>query len=171
MPTYARREGGAYARGNVVTLVRHLGRRDLASQGPHGQRREPRVATKIFTDRNIEARRTIDHLGAERAYQGRLLLGSDILKAELSGPRLVLGDFNEWTRGLTSRLLSADLEAIKMRQFARRSRTYPGVLPLLHLDHIYHDRSLVLEHFSVYRTRLSLIASDHLPLVADFRVP
>src|SRR5437763_10525435 len=75
MPTYARREGGAYARGNVVTLVRHLGRRDLASQGPHGQRREPRVATKIFTDRNIEARRTIDHLGAERAYQGRLLLG------------------------------------------------------------------------------------------------
>jgi len=114
------------------------------------------------------------HLGTaffERRHQGRLLLGSDILKAELSGPRLVLGDFNEWTRGLTSRLLSADLEAIKMRQFARRSRTYPGVLPLLHLDHIYHDRSLVLEHFSVYRTRLSLIASDHLPLVADFRVP
>jgi endonuclease/exonuclease/phosphatase family metal-dependent hydrolase len=113
------------------------------------------------------------HLGTaffERRHQGRLLLGSEILKAELSGPRLVLGDFNEWTRGLTSRLLSADLEAIKLRQFARRSRTYPGVLPLLHLDHIYHDRSLVLEHFSVYRTRLSLIASDHLPLVADFRV-
>ena len=90
--------------------------------------------------------------------------------AASSGPRLVLGDFNEWTRGLTSRLLSADLEAPKLRQFARRSRSYPGVLPLLHLDHIYHDQSLVLENFSVYRTRLSLVASDHLPLVADFRV-
>jgi endonuclease/exonuclease/phosphatase family metal-dependent hydrolase len=113
------------------------------------------------------------HLGTaffERRHQGRLLLGSEILKAGLSGPRLVLGDFNEWTRGLTSRLLSADLEAPKLRQFARRSRSYPGVLPLLHLDHIYHDQSLVLENFSVYRTRLSLVASDHLPLVADFRV-
>ena len=113
------------------------------------------------------------HLGTaffERRHQGRRLLGSDILKADLSGPRLVLGDFNEWTRGLTSRLLSADLEAPKLRHFVRRSRTYPGLLPLLHLDHVYHDPSLVLEHFSVYRTRTSLIASDHLPLVADFRV-
>jgi hypothetical protein len=39
---------------------------------------------------------------------------------------------------------------------------------VLALDHIYFDPSLVLEGLTVHRTRTSLLASDHLPLVADF---
>jgi endonuclease/exonuclease/phosphatase family metal-dependent hydrolase len=51
----------------------------------------------------------------------------------------------------------------------KRSRTYPGLLPLMHLDHIYFDETLELEHAKLHRSRASLLASDHLPIFADFR--
>jgi endonuclease/exonuclease/phosphatase family metal-dependent hydrolase len=86
----------------------------------------------------------------------------------LRSPRLLLGDFNEWTRGLASRLLASHLVSADVRLHLPRSRTYPGVLPFLHLDHIYHEDSLTLETMTLFRNRLSLLASDHLPLVADF---
>src|SRR5438270_1910 len=85
-------------------------------------------------------------------------------------PRLVLGDFNEWVRGLVTRLLSADFNTIDVRTIARHGRTYPGVLPLLHLDHVYFDQGLELKEFHLHRARPALVASDHLPLVADFRM-
>jgi endonuclease/exonuclease/phosphatase family metal-dependent hydrolase len=44
------------------------------------------------------------------------------------------------------------------------------LMPVLELDHIYHDDALALLQFKVVRTRLSRIASDHLPLVAEFRI-
>jgi endonuclease/exonuclease/phosphatase family metal-dependent hydrolase len=112
------------------------------------------------------------HLGTgflERRHQGPKLLSERILRhAALSGPRIVLGDFNEWVRGLTTRLLSDALESADLEGFTRRRRTYPGVLPLMHLDHVYHDRSVHLENFTIHRSRTALVASDHLPLVADF---
>lgn len=114
------------------------------------------------------------HLGTafvERRQQGRRMVSHDILcQDELkSGARIVLGDFNEWTRGLASRLLAAELESADVRQHLRRTRTYPGPLPLLHLDHIYFDSSLRLERLTLHKSLTALVASDHLPLVADFR--
>lgn len=43
-------------------------------------------------------------------------------------------------------------------------------MPLLSLDHFYYDPPLELERARLWRTRKALIASDHLPLVADFRI-
>jgi endonuclease/exonuclease/phosphatase family metal-dependent hydrolase len=40
----------------------------------------------------------------------------------------------------------------------------------MHLDHIYYDAGLKLEHVALHRTKTALVASDHLPLVADFRL-
>ena len=111
------------------------------------------------------------HLGTsffERRKQGRMLVGKDILfREDLQGPRLILGDFNEWTRGLTSRLLAAGLRSTTDRGALRRSRTYPGVFPFLHLDKMYFDRTLELERLMLHRSRTATVASDHLPLVAD----
>jgi endonuclease/exonuclease/phosphatase family metal-dependent hydrolase len=45
------------------------------------------------------------------------------------------------------------------------------LLPLLHLDHIYCDRHLRIEKAFFHRSRRSLLASDHLPLVADLALP
>nr|UXE46232.1 hypothetical protein Hi04_10k_c962_00008 [uncultured bacterium] len=113
------------------------------------------------------------HLGTaflERRHQGRLLTSASVLGREVTGPRLMLGDFNEWTRGLATRLLSVHFASLDPKLLLRRARSYPGVLPLLHLDHIYYDNSLRLERMFVHRSRTALVASDHLPLVADFRI-
>lgn len=112
------------------------------------------------------------HLGTaffERRHQGRVLT-ANVVRSELRGPRVVLGDFNEWTRGLATRLLASDLEEPDVQRFLRRKKTYPGVLPVLHLDHVYHDRALELQNFYLHRKRPALVASDHLPMVAVFRI-
>ena len=49
-------------------------------------------------------------------------------------------------------------------------RSYPGFMPVLHLDHIYYDDALKLKTFRLHRSRKALVASDHLPLVACFEL-
>lgn len=113
------------------------------------------------------------HLGTgflERRHQVRRLLTTELLRSERrAGPRVVVGDFNEWTRGLTTRMLSAEFARADFGRTRRWGRTYPGLLPFLHLDHVYYDRTLTLDRLSVHTSRLALIASDHLPLAADFQ--
>jgi endonuclease/exonuclease/phosphatase family metal-dependent hydrolase len=112
------------------------------------------------------------HLGTallERRHQaGRL---SAILHDRRVGvPKVVLGDFNEWMRGLATQMLSERLKSIDLRAHLRRRRTYPGVFPVLHLDHIYYEGTVEVVKLELPRTRLSLMASDHLPLVAELKV-
>jgi endonuclease/exonuclease/phosphatase family metal-dependent hydrolase len=114
------------------------------------------------------------HLGTsyrERQRQGPLLLSDRMLNAAAhTGPRIILGDFNEWMRGLTSELMAGQFQRIHMREHVRRRGSFPGPLPILELDHVYYDGALELVSFEVVRTRLSLVASDHLPLLAELRV-
>lgn len=37
----------------------------------------------------------------------------------------------------------------------------------MHLDHIYYDTQLDMERVTLHRTKTSMLASDHLPIVAD----
>jgi endonuclease/exonuclease/phosphatase family metal-dependent hydrolase len=114
------------------------------------------------------------HLGTafrERRLQAARFVDQDLLKAvDISGPRVVLGDFNEWTRGLVTRTLTAEFHRTNLHHHLRRARSYPTVLPVLHLDHIYFDHHLRVEKADFHRSRLSMIASDHLPLVADLSI-
>jgi endonuclease/exonuclease/phosphatase family metal-dependent hydrolase len=112
------------------------------------------------------------HLGTailERRHQARRL-ASIVSDRHTSGPKLVLGDFNEWMRGLATKMLSERLNSVDLRNYLRRRRTYPGVFPILHLDHIYYTGRIEIVGVELPRTRLSLVASDHLPLVADVRI-
>jgi endonuclease/exonuclease/phosphatase family metal-dependent hydrolase len=112
------------------------------------------------------------HLGTgymERRKQARLLMSREVLLSpSLKHPRLIIGDFNEWTRGLVSRTLQQSFESVDIQLHLNRKRTYPGMIPFMHLDHMYFDRELALEAFSLHRSRMALVASDHLPLVAEF---
>lgn len=117
------------------------------------------------------------HLGTglrERREQARKLVSPEILgDPETAGGRIVLGDFNEWTRGLATELMSAHLKAIDVSKFSKnlaRGKSYPGVLPVLHLDHVYFDEAFTVSDVTLHRTRLSIMASDHLPIVVDFEV-
>ena len=52
----------------------------------------------------------------------------------------------------------------------RRRRTYPGIFPVLHLDHIYYEGDVDVRSVELPRSRKALMASDHLPLVANLTV-
>jgi endonuclease/exonuclease/phosphatase family metal-dependent hydrolase len=114
------------------------------------------------------------HLGTaffERRQQAKHLIDEAVLKSRtLDGPRVVLGDFNEWSRGHVSQVLASEFESTDIRVYLKRARTYPGIFPVMHLDHIYYDPQLRVEHVSLHRTKTSLVASDHVPLVTDFHL-
>ena len=166
--------GGAY--GNVVLTrlpVEHCRNYDITWRW-----REPRGCLRVDVRTDLPGEPVLHlynvHLGTafiERRHQGRRLVSDAVLReGRLEGPRVVLGDFNEWTHGLASRLLGEELQSADVRQHLRTRRTYPGAFPLLHLDHVYYDRALELERLALHRSRTALVASDHLPLVADFRL-
>jgi endonuclease/exonuclease/phosphatase family metal-dependent hydrolase len=67
-------------------------------------------------------------------------------------------------------LLSTHLRSADITIHLKRGTTYPGIAPFMHLDHIYYDPNFELREMHLYRTPLSLLASDHLPLVATFSV-
>jgi endonuclease/exonuclease/phosphatase family metal-dependent hydrolase len=114
------------------------------------------------------------HLGTaflERRHQARRLSERStglLHNAELTGPKIVLGDFNEWTQGLATQMLGSHLKSVDIRKHLGRSKTYPAYMPVLHLDHIYYDGPLELKSLKLHRTRKAVMASDHLPLVAEF---
>ena len=112
------------------------------------------------------------HLGTavlERRYQAKRL-ASFVHDRRVTGPKVILGDFNEWMRGLATKTLTSLFESVDISKHLKRRRTYPGLFPVVHLDHIYYDGSVRVLRVEMPRTRKSLMASDHLPLVATLRI-
>jgi endonuclease/exonuclease/phosphatase family metal-dependent hydrolase len=157
--------------GNVVLSrypVRHHAQYDLSWRTC-----EPRCCQRVDLDIDGVVFHLYNvHLGTaflERRFQAQRLAAL-VSDRRVAGPKVVLGDFNEWTRGLATTLLSEKLNSVDLRQYMKRRRTYPGFFPILHLDHIYYQNAVEVLHVHLPRTRRTLIASDHLPLVADLRL-
>lgn len=112
------------------------------------------------------------HLGTavlERRYQAPRL-AAFVHDRRIEGPKVILGDFNEWMRGLATRTLNSLFESIDIFAHLKRRRTYPGLFPVLHLDHIYYEGHVEVRGVELVRSRQALMASDHLPLVAHLRI-
>jgi endonuclease/exonuclease/phosphatase family metal-dependent hydrolase len=112
------------------------------------------------------------HLGTavlERRYQAPRL-AAFVHDHRVPGPKIILGDFNEWMRGLATATLNTLFKSIDIHAHLRRRRTYPGIFPVLHLDHIYYEGQVEIRSVELPRTRKALMASDHLPLVANIRI-
>ena len=93
-------------------------------------------------------------------------LGSDVAC-------LVGGDFNDWR----SRLSPLFTEGLKFRSASdsplgsqRPLATFPSFFPKGPLDRIYYRGPLRLLSSRRCRLRLSRVASDHLPVVAEFEI-
>ncbi|HVD93791.1 MAG TPA: endonuclease/exonuclease/phosphatase family protein [Vicinamibacterales bacterium] len=133
---------------------------------------EPRMCQRADIDVNGQVLHIYNvHLGTavlERRYQaGRL--ASFVHDRRIAGPKVILGDFNEWMKGLATKTLSSLFESVDISQHLKRRRTYPGLFPVVHLDHIYYEGRVEVRSVEMPRTRQALMASDHLPLVANFR--
>lgn len=98
--------------------------------------------------------------GVERERQGARLAE---LIAAVPGPVLVCGDFNEdaGAPGLRLLLSQSDLQDADA---AEKCLTYPSDTPAARIDYVLYSSELVLQNIFPVTT----LASDHLPLVADF---
>ena len=161
--------GGDY--GNATLSRFHI--RDHRNHDITIERREPRGCLYAGVDIEGEVFQFLNlHMGTsyfERRKQVRKLMSDHILRMpEPHGRRIIAGDFNEWTHGLTTNMFKAKYKGIEAKVHLGTTRTFPGILPLVHLDHIYFDSGLELSSAYVYRSRTALLASDHLPIVAEF---
>lgn len=163
--------GGRY--GNLVLSTLPLGPGRLYDLSVAGREERGclRVAVRLGDGTTLHVFNV--HLGtsvAERGEQGPRLLEAVVrTSTDLAGPRVLLGDFNDWGSLFVS-LLAAHFRGVDLRAHLGSRRTYPGLLPLFNLDHIYYDEGLELTRLRLHRTPTALVASDHLPLVADLRV-
>jgi hypothetical protein len=165
---------GQYAATAAIRIrIPDAQRRITASAGSIASNREPACAptsawtTRRFTSSTSTLAPRSTNIARRRDgfFNGRI-----VNNRELTGPRIVLGDFNDWLRGGVSRVLQSHLKWADARQHLGRSRTYPRVLPLFLLDHICFDSAFSLESLHLHKRRKAFIASDHLPLLANFRI-
>lgn len=122
--------------------------------------RETRVALSAEVESELGALRVINtHFGlarAERLEQAESLHG---FTADL--PTVLLGDFNSLPRGGPHRSLTSAWRDIGSH------RTFPTLLPLAAVDHIFVNAELQPIDLRVHRSSVARVASDHYPLVAD----
>jgi endonuclease/exonuclease/phosphatase family metal-dependent hydrolase len=114
-----------------------------------------------------EVRVVATHLGlrpAERWLQVQRLLAA--LEPGPLGACVVMGDLNEWY------LWGRPLRWLHARFCVMRTpATFPARRPVLKLDRIWAHPTSALQSLRAHRTPLARVASDHLPLVADFAPP
>jgi endonuclease/exonuclease/phosphatase family metal-dependent hydrolase len=108
------------------------------------------------------------HLGliaGSRLRQVEQLLGYIAREIPRREPVVVAGDFNDWGGKLRPAMNEAGL-----RDFAgERMWTYPSRLPITQLDYVY-ARGMKPVGAEIPKGRIWWRMSDHLPLIAEFRM-
>ncbi|MFN2308882.1 MAG: endonuclease/exonuclease/phosphatase family protein [Gammaproteobacteria bacterium] len=138
---------------------------------------EPRGALWVAVEvdgREVQIINT--HLGLysrERLAQIDALLGCDWLEHEqCRGPVIVCGDFNARPSSPVCRRLGARLRDVQTTARQHRPRgTFSSRFPGVRIDHIFISPGLEVQCIEVPDSELARVASDHLPLVAEIRLP
>jgi endonuclease/exonuclease/phosphatase family metal-dependent hydrolase len=139
-----------------------------------GRRLENRGALWVEVGVNGRALQLVNtHLGltrGERRLQAASLLGSEWLAhPECREPRVLCGDFNMTGRG---EYTCFDGVCVRSRwsQLGPPPRTWPSLLPVLALDHVFFSEGVALDGVDVPGDLRARLASDHRPVVATFRI-
>jgi endonuclease/exonuclease/phosphatase family metal-dependent hydrolase len=107
----------------------------------------------------------------ERAFQARTLLGPEwAAHPRCRLPLVLCGDFNSVPASVAYQRLRRRLRDAQRCVPGLKRRTYPSVYPMLRIDHVFVTPDLTVDNILVPRTRLTRLASDHLPLIADLRL-
>lgn len=148
-----------------------------ALPGPVGRRWvEPRGALWVEVEVAGQPVQVVTtHFGLlprERLDQARAMLGPHWLgHPDCQGPAVLLGDFNARPASAAYGLLAAHLSDAQRAGGARPAPTFPSRWPLLRIDHVFVRGDVEVEGTQVLSGREARIASDHLPLLADLRLP
>jgi endonuclease/exonuclease/phosphatase family metal-dependent hydrolase len=117
------------------------------------------------------------HLGLsawERMRQvGILTQAPEFASVARDAPCLIAGDFNDWRSMLHpvfSDVMGFDCVTHKAGAYQTSLRTYPSFSPRGGLDRIYYRGPLKSELAHACRLAVSKVASDHLPVIAEFEL-
>jgi endonuclease/exonuclease/phosphatase family metal-dependent hydrolase len=136
---------------------------------------EPRGAVWVSVQLGNRVVQVINtHLGllpGERTGQVSALLGRQWLShPKCRGPVLLAGDFNAVPQGKSCRRLLRRLGASWRGAHSGNRATFPSNFPVARLDHIFASHDVKITAMQVLHTPLARVASDHLPLIADFEL-
>ncbi|MCF6288571.1 MAG: endonuclease/exonuclease/phosphatase family protein [Proteobacteria bacterium] len=118
------------------------------------------------------------HLGlsaTERQKQAGIILHSkQFKKLKASEACIVAGDFNDWR----SLLRALFIEGFNFACATDNTKlwgesaikTFPSFAPRGGLDRVYYKGKVKLLRAASYRQNITMVASDHLPIVAEFEV-
>ena len=136
-------------------------------------RKKPRGAQIIVVDTTDGLLHLVNwHLGLaerERRWQVNHLLEHDLFRESAQLPTVIAGDYNDWRNKLAA-------GALVQHGFAQVTappshfRSFPAFLAVGSLDKAFYRGSIVIHHAAVVRNKMARRASDHLPLVFDFRI-
>lgn len=138
---------------------------------------EPRGALWVAIEVDGQEVQVINtHLGLlqrERMAQVEALLGSEWLgNDQCRGPVILCGDFNSQPSSpVFSRLSGRLVEAQDAAPGHRPRGTFSSRFPTLRIDHIFVSPGLEVTTIDIPVWQLARTASDHLPLVAEIRIP
>jgi endonuclease/exonuclease/phosphatase family metal-dependent hydrolase len=109
----------------------------------------------------------------ERLIQADALLGDEWLGGRpCANPVVVVGDLNAGAGSKAYGRLASELRDVQLEAtLPRLQPTFHARLPVRRIDHIFVSPSIEVLHAEARRTPLARVASDHLPLVADLRLP
>lgn len=106
--------------------------------------------------------------GSERSLQlQRFLASRPFRRVHQTTPLILGGDLNDVWGSLGPK----HLEPAGFRRAGALVRSFPAAVPLRPLDGLFFRGGLAEVRAGVLASPLSKTASDHLPLVADFRIP
>ncbi|QDT53552.1 Endonuclease/Exonuclease/phosphatase family protein [Caulifigura coniformis] len=161
--------------GNAILSRWPMTLKRAALLSPGRGRSEPRGAvwaTVTIGDEPIEVIST--HLGlteADRLQQLATLLGADWPCLGVAHARTILcGDLNSPPGSSICRGLGQTLRDVQLADRQRGLATWPSGFPLRRIDHIFAGDGFRVIETDVPRTRLTRVASDHLPLVVDLEI-
>ena len=115
------------------------------------------------------------HLGLtpqERRSQAKVLTGPEwLLHPDCRPPMILCGDFNALpSSAIHKKLKEAVSDEQEKLKLGHTQWTFPSHMPMVRFDHLFISPDLVAEEVQIPQTRLTKVASDHLPLVARLRI-
>lgn len=110
--------------------------------------------------------------GPECRLQARALMSSDwVGHPNCADPVILCGDFNCFPNSPAWRTIQHRLYDVQhLLNNHRPLATWSGQYPVGRIDHIFVSEGITVSAIEVPRTQLDILASDHLPLIADLEV-
>jgi endonuclease/exonuclease/phosphatase family metal-dependent hydrolase len=105
--------------------------------------------------------------GFERTIQLKRILDSEIVQhTHRRTPMIIAGDYNDVWGTIGKRImLPAEFAAV-----GKSVRTFPAAYPVRCLDRVFFRGDLDADHAFASRSAVARQASDHLPLIVDFKL-